>query len=131
MTTAQQQTATASPPRGRRRALAWLCCLLAVLFSSPVELLLPVSRAVTSAPSPGEGERRSPLEEDDDDGVAEHATEADREQHERPDRRRRGRRAAGALTARLAHLPHSHAAGSSHPPACTPFERGAHLPLRC
>jgi hypothetical protein len=130
MTPARRQNGVALDLLAAGRALAWLCCLLAVTSFSPLPLTNAFSPWLWPTLPAGGGDSRAPLDEDDDDG-AEHCKEANPEQPQRLHRQRRGQRATAATSA-LAHLPHPHrAAAGYHPPACTPFARGAHFPIRC
>jgi hypothetical protein len=111
-----------------RRGLAYLCCLLSLTLGAP-----EAARGAWAAgppPATGEGEER-PSNDENDDGKDNEPGKRGEEGLARHGRSARPARAAPS-GARLAHRPHDHCPLAGHPlPVCSPFERGALLPLRC
>jgi hypothetical protein len=110
-----------------RRGLALLCCLLTLTLGLP-EAAPGAWAAFGPLPAEtGEGEERAPNDENDE-GKDNEQGQRGEEGHGRARRPQRG----GPSGAPLAHRPHDHDAPSGHClPVCSPFERGALLPLRC
>jgi hypothetical protein len=107
-----------------------LCCALALLPAGTPALGQTLgSRALAHAIP--EGEERPPMEDDEDSEGGSTKTEA-KEQEARLLRQRRQGRTSAVAVSWNAHLPHHHAGTPGFSlPVCTPFARGAHLPLRC
>jgi hypothetical protein len=113
-----------------RHGLIYLCCLLTLTVGAPEAGLWAFS-----APHPpletGEGEER-PGNDENEDGKDNEQGKRGGEDFARHSRSRRLACGGDPANVWLAHLPHHHGAVPGYSlPVCSPFERGALLPLRC
>src|SRR5262245_23108528 len=120
-------TASGSWLTRARGGLAHLCCLLTLLAGAPDASLWAWSGPAELLEA-GDGQER-PANDENDDGKD---GEAIKWRQEDLARRQAARRPPAASAGWLAHRPHEHSPAPGHPlRVCSPFERGAPLPLRC
>src|SRR5262245_22536484 len=111
-----------------RHVLVYLCCLLALIVGTP-DAWWAWAGPHTSFET-AEGKER-PANDENDDGKENEEGKRSTEDLVRHMRLRRLARSSNPTNSWLAHLPHHHGAVAGYSlPACSPFERGALLPLR-
>src|SRR5262249_54558588 len=109
--------------------LVSLCCLLALLSAGSPTVLVSLGAGVWGSVEPLTSDRPATEEDDDEDEAVVKIHSSNFARVGRATRAPRGQVASGAWRA---HLPHTHTPTPGFSlPSCTPFERGAHLPLRC
>src|SRR5262245_53961639 len=113
-----------------RHGLVYLCCLLTLSVGAP-DVGLWVLAVPYAPPETGEGEERRANDGKEDSKANEQGKRGAQDLARHP-RSRRLARGGDPANIWLAHLPHHHGGiGGYSLPVCSPFERGALLPLRC